>query len=645
MTPLLLLSLAAVDAPITQVTVFTDQARVVRTATTSVSGTSSLEFPPLGELVDVNSLRVEATGAEVRRVDIQRLEPEKLRTDEAKALLAELSALEQQLDQQREELAVVVAERDALSRLTPQTPAAEPLKAPARLNASGWATSATFVADHLAQLQARARESEHHLKKLDERHQVLLEKAGKLGNPQTRSGWSVTAQLGGNGPATVTLSYLVRNAQWTPTWDLQLQPETNTVSLSLAGVVSQNTQEDWQHVALQLSTAIPSSAARAPKLSTWKLGAADRFLPTPTRTSEHLAPAPPVPQEGRVRSDDDLLRAQLAKVAPAPPPAPPEPETLQSRRAAAVARAEARKADGKAEPKLPAATTPDGVGEDFIKNIAFIQPEGSGVKSFESLAAVATVISDDYGYGFSRSSYVQPQTVDVTYSIAPPPSWQPPRYGPDAPVTLADGYDLTFSALQQESVASAAGARRIALWSSKWPVTVERKLYPALTSDAFLVAEIKNPSQQVLPGGPAQLYVGADPAGVARLKLVSPGEAFTLPLGIDRALKPVRNVQLVETTTGLIAKDEVGTYTVTIELANPYQVPIAVRVFDQLPLTENKDLETKLTDSKPAATVDAKKGSLEWRATIGAGQKSNFTFTYTLKRPRGWKLSQSEVAP
>ncbi|MFT3714322.1 MAG: TonB-dependent receptor [Archangium sp.] len=42
------------------------------------------------------------------------------------------------------------------------------------------------------------------------------------------------------------------------------------------------------------------------------------------------------------------------------------------------------------------------VGKDFINNIAFVQPNGSGVRSFESLAAVAPqVIADDYGYGFS----------------------------------------------------------------------------------------------------------------------------------------------------------------------------------------------------------------------------------------------------
>jgi len=230
-----------------------------------------------------------------------------------------------------------------------------------------------------------------------------------------------------------------------------------------------------------------------------------------------------------------------------------------------------------------------------------------------------------------------------TFSLAPPPAWRPPRFGADSPVTLAAGYDLSFTSLQKETVPSERGSRRVALWAAQWPVSVERKLFPALSPDAFLVAELKNPSTQVLPGGPAQLYVGADPAGTARLKLVSPGEAFTLPLGIDRALKPVRNVQIVEATQGVFTKEEVGTYTVTIELANPYRAPVAVRVSDQWPVTDQKDVETKLLDSKPTAIQDAKKGGLEWRLPIAPQQKQVFSFTYTVKRPRGWKRQQQEV--
>lgn len=640
MAPLLLASLVlALDAPITQVTVFTDQARVTRTASVPVSGVQSFELPTLPDTIDVSSLRVEATGAEVRRVDIERLAPEVVRTEVARALLSEIEKIDLELNRVSQERNVALARRDALLRLTPVAPRDEPLKPASKLNGSGWAQSQAFVAEQVTKAQTSVREADAKLKKLNEAREPLAERARKLGNPEYRSGWKIVALLSGNGPTTLTCTYLVRNAQWTPTWDLQLQPDKNVVSLSLAGMVAQNTTEDWTATTLNLSTAIPSSAVKVPELASWKIGVTDRFIPTARPMVEQIVPPPQAPSQQSLRQEVDVLRSQLASLdstgngqdkrraykaepmqpsgmpPPAPPPASPAPR-----------RKEAKEAESDSY-GFSGANSPE---ELYVVD---------GVPA--SVEVASTVTGSVVGGRISGERPVATRS----YSLSPPPSWRPPNYGPDSPVTLAAGYDLAFAALQKETIPTARGARRVALWSAQWPVSVERKLYPALTKDAFLVAELKNPSQQVLPGGPAQLSVGADPAGIARLKLVSPGEAFTLPLGIDRALKPVRNVQLVEATQGIISKDEIGTYTVTIELANPYPTPIAVRVYDQWPLSNQKEVEIKLVDSKPAATQDAKRGSLEWRTTIAAQQKTQFTFSYTIKRPRGWQLQSTEVAP
>ncbi|MFZ5444135.1 MAG: DUF4139 domain-containing protein [Myxococcota bacterium] len=637
MTPMILTLLAAVDAPVTQVTVFTNQARVVRTAQLTLTGSQALEFPPLKDSADVSSIRVEARGAEVERVDIERIAPEKLRTDEAKRVLGELDKVDQELERLSLERAALTAQREGLERLSPAVPEGDPLKAPPRLTSAGWAQGSQFQAEQLGRLQQRLREGERATKKLTEQRAKLLEEARKLGNPQTTAGWRVVAELRGSGAATVSLSYLVHQAQWTPTWDLQLQPDTNTVSLSLAALVSQASGEDWTNSALQLSTAIPSHAAQLPKLATWKIGVADRFIPTPTPLFSPVSPPPPERPLATVRSEEELVRARLQRLGIAPTTTPPG--GLLDRRPVAFADEELE--EEQVRPEAVELDRAETAGKRKKAEYAPAAPPPPAPAAMPRAQATSeSVVSVSAGSFFARE---EPAIPTSTFSLSPPPAWRPPRFGPDSPVTLADGYDLAFSSLQKESVPSGRGARRVALWSAQWPVTVERKLFPALTQDAYLVAELKNPSQQVLPGGPAQLFVGADPAGTARLKLVSPGEAFTLPLGIDRALKPVRNVQMVEETKGLISKDEIGTYRVSIELTNPYRTPISVRVFDQVPLTDQKELETRLVDSKPAAIQDAKKGALEWRATIAPQQKQVFSFTYTVKRPKGWKLQQQEV--
>lgn len=634
MPPLqLLLLAAAVEAPITQVTVFTNEARVVRTAQLSVDGTREFEFPPLRDNVALDSIRVEATGAEVKRVDLTRLTPDAIRSADVKPLLDEVEKLDTELDRRAQERNALSQQRDAIARMSPVTPSNDPLKPVVKLNSAGWSAGAQFLLDATKNIATRIRDEDRAITKLNERRNQVLEQLRKLGNPATTSGWSVKAQLAGKGAATVTLTYLVSNARWTPTWDLQLQPDTNTVSLSLAGLVSQDTGEDWLSSALLLSTAIPSHATEAPKLATWKIGVADRFIPTPTPLFQPVLPPPPFQPLAHAPTQDELLRQRLMRlgvysyVQPQTTPTPEKPfefaaDALDGEimEAKALMPAQEEDASEGRRMKYPAAPAAAPAPQRVAQTEALVMTTGSA----------------------SRGSS-QPYVPTTSYSLSPPAAWRAPVYDPDSPVTLAGGYDLAFASLQKETVQSARGARRVALWSAQWPVTVERSLYPALTTDAYLVAEVKNPSQQVLPGGPAQLSVGNDPAGTARLKLVSPGESFTLPLGIDRALKPVRNVQMVEETRGLISKDEIGTYTVTIELANPYRTPIAVRVADQWPLSIQKEVETKLVSSQPSATRDDKKGSLEWRVTIAPQQKQTFTFSYQVKRPKNWKLHQQEV--
>ncbi|MFN7134418.1 MAG: DUF4140 domain-containing protein, partial [Myxococcales bacterium] len=84
MTPLLLALLAAtVDAPITDVTVFSDRARVTRTATVTLGGTQPVELPVLSDAIDAATVRVEVRGGELVRVDLQRLLPGEFPVTEA----------------------------------------------------------------------------------------------------------------------------------------------------------------------------------------------------------------------------------------------------------------------------------------------------------------------------------------------------------------------------------------------------------------------------------------------------------------------------------------------------------------------------------------------------------------------------------
>ncbi|MBI3185375.1 MAG: mucoidy inhibitor MuiA family protein [Myxococcales bacterium] len=639
---LALAALGALEAPVQKVTVYSDRARVTRAASLPVSGEVTLELPLLLDTVDPSSIRVEATGAEVRRVDIAHLDDDQLEPDEARKLLGELDKLGDQLALARAELAAHRAQLQALASLDPAVPEGEPLRPRPRLNSSGWTAAVSFVREQSAKLQVRERELSVRIQQLEDQRSALLEKARILGGTRRRTGYRVTAHLFGNGAARIELSYLALRARWHPVYDLQLLPDLGKVEIRFAGLVSQETGEDWGDAQLTLSTAVPATSATMPKVASWKIGERDRFIPTPRRPQELLKLPPPAPPLEAKESEEELLRQRLlgaaglavkAEPSGTAQPAKPRPDYERRREEKLAERRSARPQAAAPPPPAPS-YAPAAPSAQYGMDLEVAEPEEETI-----LGGEMTESTPARERGVARGGKDRPAPA-MEMSLSPPPAYRRPSYAADLPASLAGGYDLSFASLRRETVRSGKGARRVALFSETWPVSVERKLFPALASEAYLVAEIKSPSSQVLPGGSASLFVGDDPAGNAQLQLVAPGEAFTLPLGLDRALRPIRNVELKQAEQGFIGKDEINLYVVTTELANPYRVPVAVRILDQWPLTDDEHVEVKLLETKPYAIQDKLKGSLEWRLNIPPQGKSSVSFTYSIRRPKGWRMHQ-----
>lgn len=633
----------ALDAPVSAVTVYSDRARVTRSAALKLAAgdrVERVELPLLADSVDPSTIWVQAKGAEVRRVEIARVEAEKFPADEARALLAELDALDDEISRTRGARDAAAPVRSALQSIAPVLPTGDPLRAPPKLNPAGWSVALRFLGAESDKLAARMRGLDAKLDELGRKWSRSAEKARLIGGARRRSGWRVTALVAGSGAARLELSYLVGQARWYPTYDIQLQPERGTVQVSFAGRVSQESGEDWKDAQLTLSTAIPATAVDLPQLATWKIGQRDRFIPTPVaRPEPYRAPPAGAPSVSRTDDDERLRMRLMGRIGGDVGGRTTGAESDEKKKDK-----EPESFNGADDADLSAVTQRDARRAKVEESTTVNLPRPAPVESPPPPPAAPEAVAKPrpmYAFSAQISSEADrppPPTRDV--GLAPPPGWRAPTFAPDLPASLAGGYDLAFPSLRKETVASGKGPRRVALFAESWPVSVERKLYPALAPEAFLVAEIKNPSKRSLPGGEAHLFVGADPAGTAQLKLVSPNESFTLPLGLDRAVKVVRNVKVVDSEKGVFSKDDVGDYQVTIEIANPYRAPLALRLIDQVPLSASKDVEVKLGEVQPGAARDAAKGTLEWRLTVAAGGKQVVKFSYRVRRPKGWRLYQ-----
>ncbi|MCG8615610.1 MAG: DUF4139 domain-containing protein, partial [Desulfobacterales bacterium] len=67
------------------------------------------------------------------------------------------------------------------------------------------------------------------------------------------------------------VSYITRNAGWTPVYKTDVPADLSGLNLTMFGIVSQKTGEDWDGVTLSLSNAAPMDSTELPKAATWKV--------------------------------------------------------------------------------------------------------------------------------------------------------------------------------------------------------------------------------------------------------------------------------------------------------------------------------------------------------------------------------------
>jgi uncharacterized protein (TIGR02231 family) len=265
---------------IDRVVVFADRAEVVRVATARCAGgsgaTAAVVFSTLPDGLDTRALRAEADG------DVAVVGVTTSRVEQTEALDARVKALQDEL------LSVDV---DIAARQRAREDDAQRLRS--LLSYGGWVRVA--LAEELRQTkpdvarleqvlamlaeQSRAavdvnvaRDAE--LRALQRRRERLVHRLGRLGAldgaEPARLDATVGVRCGAAAAPTVRLTYVVPGAGWHPEYDLRFTspPRQKTgegkATLTIAGVVTQSSGEDWTDVEVWLSTSKPKLGGEAP---------------------------------------------------------------------------------------------------------------------------------------------------------------------------------------------------------------------------------------------------------------------------------------------------------------------------------------------------------------------------------------------
>lgn len=327
---------------------------------------------------------------------------------------------------------------------------------------------------------------------------------------------SVTAAAAGG--QSVTVSQYVGSASWRPVYDLNLTREGgDRLDLSRSVLVTQYTGEDWDGVALTLSS---------------------------SRPAEQAAPS--------------RLWPELRSIGPEG-----EAEDL------------ARKANGVGDALFEAAPT---------------------------VAAAPAIVTAGVAY--------EGDTVVYQY--------------PD-PVTVAAG----------------AEDLRLSLDSLTFTPVVKAVAVPRLDKTAFVMASFTNASDEPLLPGQAMLLREGVLVGSTWLDVIAPGMETEVGFGALETLRVTREMpKRAGGETGVFSASNELSESAVITVENTGDLTWPVRVLDQVPYSEQDDLEIEVAASpEPVETeVEGQRGILAWEFDLAAGGKKTITLEHVLTWPEGMVL-------
>ena len=273
-----LLALASTTAP-DVVVVYPDRAQVTRQASVACGARAVTMFERVPPAAVQDSFRATVAEGTVDGLRAELVKQERVFGEKARALEARLEALGDEargLDDQRARLD---AQRALSARLlgVAELGLQKELAAD-RPDPKAWQTALEAplatqlaLAKAGAELGLKRRVLERTL--ADVRRQLDEVRAGA--QQQT---WRVEVLVScpSGRATTLSLTYLVAGAGWTPAYEARAAEAAKAVELSTYATVTQVTGEDWQGVKLTLSTAVPSQNATPPAMTKLQLGALAR---------------------------------------------------------------------------------------------------------------------------------------------------------------------------------------------------------------------------------------------------------------------------------------------------------------------------------------------------------------------------------
>jgi uncharacterized protein (TIGR02231 family) len=273
--------------------VYPDRARLTRSGSLSLErGVHSLEIGNLPLELDVASLRSTARGTARGRllgVQAKKVFYTDTPAEAVRELEAQMEAVQTEIKGVETKQEVIKNSRISLNALLNHTDTYASALASGEMSLE---IQRSLYADIRAQIEGLDGEAQKLSDKRKEFERLLEKLKNQINQlhgarPRQRYAASVEVEVLEAGELTVELDYVVSGASWKPLYDIRFSDRGSQAEIAVTYLaeVSQSTGEDWDNIALALSTARPALASTLPELNPWYI------RPLPDRPVPVFSPA------------------------------------------------------------------------------------------------------------------------------------------------------------------------------------------------------------------------------------------------------------------------------------------------------------------------------------------------------------------
>ena len=215
----------------------------------------------------------------------------------------------------------------------------------------------------------------------------------------------------------------------------------------------------------------------------------------------------------------------------------------------------------------------------------------------------------------------------------------PQRADEQQAVAEVGGFQVVFKIPGRVSVGASEGAKSLRVSTATIAPDLGVRSVPVLDPTAFLEASFRHGEDAPLLPGRISIYRDGVFVGRGQMAAAGKDETVRLGFGADDKVKVERTVvKRNEGSAGLIvttSKTDERTFKTVIR--NGHDFPVHVAIEDQLPVSENEDIQVEMLPSTtpPTATnLRDRRGVLEWAFEAKPGEAREIALAWRVRWPK-----------